>query len=69
MNRPIKLFAYKVGENLHMDVDVIMKWPLDKLYEYMAYYYSQTEEFQEEMKDDAMTDEQRAKQIMKLLGG
>ncbi len=52
-----------------MDVDVIMSWPLDKLYGYMAYYLTQSEDFKEKIKDENLTPEQRTKQLMQVLGG
>jgi len=33
-----------------MDVDVVINWPLKKLYEYMAYYHTQSDVFKETQK-------------------
>jgi hypothetical protein len=35
---------------MHFDIDVIMQWPLSKLYGYMSYYLTQTDEFKEKMR-------------------
>lgn len=52
-----------------MDVDVIMSWPLHKIYEYMAFYISETDEFKERAEEDAMTPEQKTNRLLQLLGG
>ncbi len=52
-----------------MDVDVIMSWPLCKIYEYMAFYLTESEEFKEQIREDNMTTEQKANQVLRLLGG
>lgn len=52
-----------------MDIDVIMSWPLHKIHEYMAFYLSETEEFKEKLKDEALTPEERTNQLLQLLGG
>ncbi len=61
-------FCYQLGRELHMDVDVIANWPLDKIHEYMAFYLTETDNFKEEYADSKLTDEQRHKQMMAKLG-
>ncbi len=69
MSRPIKLFAYRIGDKLGMDVDIIMAWPLKKIYEYMAFYVSETPEWQEKYKEDNLTPEDKARKLAQFLGG
>lgn len=69
MTRPIKLFAYRLGRDLGIDVEVIMNWPLNKIYEYMAFYLTDSDEFKEEYAEEQMTPEERSNQILKMLGG
>lgn len=33
-----------------MDVDIILSWPMKKLYQYMAFYITETEEFKKKQK-------------------
>ncbi len=68
MSRPIKHFCYQLGRDLHMDVDIISAWSLSKLYEYMAFYVTETEKFKEQYKEDNMTPEERHEQLMKVMG-
>lgn len=67
MQRPLKHFAYKLGRDLHMDVDIIMSWPVGKLYEYMAFYISEDSDWQEKYKEEQMTPEERTKRLMNFL--
>lgn len=59
MTRPIKRFAYQLGRELHMDVDIILAWPLKKIYEYMAFYRTESESWKKEYEESNMTAEQR----------
>lgn len=67
MSRPLKLFAYKVGRELHKDVDEVMGWPLDKLYEYIAFYMTENESWKEKYSDSLINQEAKSKQIMQML--
>ncbi len=68
MARPLKLFCYKLGRELHIDVDVIMSWPTRKIYEYMAFFRTETDEFKAKIKEENMTPEERTAQMLKMLG-
>ncbi len=35
-----------------MDIDIILAWPLKKIYGYMSYYRTQTEEFKKQQKSE-----------------
>lgn len=66
MTRPTKLFAYRLGRDIGLDVDVIMDWSMQKLNEYKAFYITETDEFKEAYKEEQMTPEQKANQLMQL---
>ena len=68
MSRPVKHFAYQLGRDLHMDVDIIMSWPLKKIYEYMAFYITEDEDWKKDYVEDSMTDEQRHNNFANILG-
>lgn len=68
MTRPLRLMAYRIGREFGIDVDVVMRWPLAKLYEHMAFFVTETPEFQERYKEQTMTEEQRMRQIMNFIG-
>jgi len=67
MSRPIKHFAYKLGDKLGLDVDIIMSWPVGKLYEYMAFYMTEDSEWLEKYKEEQLTPEERTKRLMQFL--
>ena len=67
MTRPIKHFAYKLGDKLGLDVDIVMAWPVGKLYEYMAFYITQDPDWVEKYKEEQMTPEERTKRLMQFL--
>ena len=46
-----------------------MSWPLDKIYEYMAFYLTEDKDFQERVKDENMTPEERTQRMLQVLGG
>ncbi len=68
MERPLKLFAYRLGRELHLDVDVIMSWQLDKIYEYMAFYMTEQDSFKEEYEESKISPEQRANALASFIG-
>lgn len=54
------MFAHRLGRDRHIDVDVIMSWPLSKLYEHMAFYHTESDQFKESQKksDEPMSFEE-----------
>lgn len=68
MSRPIRRLAFKLGRELHIDVDVIMSWSLNKIYEYVAFYRTENDEWAKEYKDSNMTDEERMNEFAMILG-
>lgn len=52
-----------------MDVDIIMSWQLDKIYEYMAFYMSEDDGWKQKNKQESMTQEQKNEMMMKKLMG
>lgn len=67
MSRPIKHFAYRLGDKLGLDVEVVMSWPVGKIYEYMAFYMTQNDEWLEKYKEEQLTPEERTAKIMQFL--
>jgi len=54
---------------MHMDVDIIMRWSLDKIYEHMAFYMSETPEWKEQYAESLISPEQKAQRLAQFLGG
>ncbi len=50
-----------------MDVDIIMSWPLDKLYEYMAFYMLEDEKCKDKLQEESLTQDQKNEKMMQLL--
>ncbi len=50
MSRPFTLFAHRLGRDMHIDADVILSWPIDKIYRYMAFYITESEDFKKKQK-------------------
>lgn len=67
MTRPLRHFAFRLGDKLGIDVDIIMSWPVRKLYEYMAFYITQDPDWVEKYKEDQLTPEQRTARLMQFL--
>jgi len=61
--------AYKIGRDLHLDVDIIMRWPLSKFYEYVAFYITEDKEWQDKNVIKELTADQKNEQVMRVLTG
>ena len=66
------LFAMRMGRDFGMDADIIMSWPLSKIYRYMAFYLTETDDFKKNLnKDKVMSFEEIVRLMEKdgLLNG
>lgn len=59
----------QLSREMHMDVDIIMRWSLDKIYEHMAFYMSETPEWKEQYAESLISPEQKAQRLAQFLGG
>lgn len=46
------LFAFRMGRDYGIDADLIMKWPLSKIYRYMAFYLTESDDFKKKASND-----------------
>ena len=69
MTRPVRLFCFTLSRDLCKDVEDVLNWPLHKIAEYMAFYKTENTEWRKQYKEDNMTPEDRAHQVLKMLGG
>lgn len=69
MARPLKHFCYRLSRDLGIDIDIILKWPVGKVYGYVAFYMTENPEWKEKMKEESITEEQRAEMLLQVLGG
>lgn len=50
------MFAYRMGRDYGIDAEVIMTWPLKKIYGYMSFYITETDKFKKaDEKDKVMS--------------
>ncbi len=61
--------CFKIGRDIKKDVDEIAEWPVQKIYEYMAFWLTENEDFKQKIKDESLTDEEKAQAIMNILKG
>lgn len=67
MTRPLRHFAYRLGDKLGIDVDIIMSWPVGKLYEYMAFYITQDQDWIDRYNEEKLTPEERTARLVQFL--
>jgi hypothetical protein len=57
-----------VGQDYGIDVDIVLSWPISKLYRYMAFYITESDKFKEDNKKDKVLSFEEICQLMEKDG-